>query len=89
MAEFSATGRFMHCAASDHPANDSSDDAESGYPRLVMDAFQPVPDLPHTPRITVDRLVVARETWRPRADELAFAQSKTESGRSWRRPSVV
>ncbi|AGM07127.1 lantibiotic dehydratase domain-containing protein [Amycolatopsis keratiniphila] len=49
--------------------------------RLVMDAFQPVPDLPHTPRITVDRLVVARETWRPRAGGLSFAQSKTESER--------
>ncbi|WP_409492828.1 lantibiotic dehydratase [Amycolatopsis sp. cmx-11-12] len=49
--------------------------------RLVMDAFQPVPDLPHTPRTTVDRLVVARETWRPRAGELSFAESKTESER--------
>ncbi|MFI6744028.1 lantibiotic dehydratase [Nonomuraea sp. NPDC050451] len=31
----------------------------------VVNCFRPMPESPHTPRVTVDRLVVARETWRP------------------------
>ena len=30
----------------------------------AVDAFKLVGSFPHTPRVTVDRLVVARETWR-------------------------
>ncbi|WP_300609504.1 lantibiotic dehydratase [Trebonia sp.] len=30
----------------------------------VASRFRPMPACPHTPRVTVDRLVIARETWR-------------------------
>ncbi|WP_414939090.1 hypothetical protein [Amycolatopsis sp. cmx-11-51] len=46
-----------------------------GLTRLVMDAFQPVPELPHTPRTTVNHLVVARENRLPR---FVFAVSSAE-----------
>jgi len=36
---------------------------------------------PHTPRIIIDRLVVARESWRFAAEELSFAFEKDEPGR--------
>ncbi|GAB4195287.1 MAG: hypothetical protein OHK0022_11920 [Roseiflexaceae bacterium] len=31
--------------------------------QLVVNLFQILPDRPHTPRISIDRLVIARETW--------------------------
>lgn len=55
----------------------------------VMDLFRLLPESDHAPRVTVDRMVVARETWRFSADELAFASDKSEArrftlGRRWR-----
>ena len=47
----------------------------------VMDRFSIRPEGEHTPRITLDRMVVARETWRFTADALAFTADKTEAGR--------
>ncbi len=47
----------------------------------VMDRFTLRPDGYHSPRITIDRVVVARETWRVRADSLAFAEEKSEARR--------
>ena len=41
--------------------------------------FKLLPDRPHTPRITIDRLVVGRETWRFRSSELQFAAEKDRS----------
>lgn len=38
---------------------------------VVADAFKGVTRGPHTPRVTVDRLVVSRETWRMTAAHLA------------------
>jgi len=35
----------------------------------------------HSPRITIDRLVVCRETWRTRASEMGFAFEKNEATR--------
>ena len=37
-----------------------------------------LPDANHTPRISIDRLVVRRESWRFRASELDFARAATE-----------
>ncbi|MBO4210863.1 lantibiotic dehydratase, partial [Micromonospora echinofusca] len=37
---------------------------------LVMDLFRVLPDADHSPRVTVDRMVVARESWRFVAGEL-------------------
>ena len=43
--------------------------------------FKLLPDQAHTPRITIDRLVVSRETWRFRFSELQFAGEKDRSKR--------
>lgn len=47
----------------------------------VMDRFTIRPEGDHTPRITVGKMVVARETWQIPVGELAFAEEKTEAGR--------
>ena len=43
--------------------------------------FDVVPPGPHTPRVTIDDLVVSRETWRLPAAEPAFADTADESTR--------
>ncbi|MER6333484.1 lantibiotic dehydratase [Streptomyces sp. NPDC001034] len=48
---------------------------------LSMDLFQLLPEADHTPRVTLDRLVVARETWRLPAGQAAFAEEKDEARR--------
>jgi hypothetical protein len=48
---------------------------------LAMDLFRPLPEDAHTPRVTIDRLVVARETWRIPAADLGFAGDKDEAAR--------
>ncbi len=45
---------------------------------LIMNLFQPLPPQRHTPRVTIDRLTIARETWRFGAAELTFAFEKDE-----------
>src|SRR5205823_3836564 len=57
---------------------------------LIMNFFHPLPPLRHTPRITVDRLTISRETWRFAPPELAFAFEADEAARfvaarRWRR----
>ncbi|MEV7776986.1 lantibiotic dehydratase [Kitasatospora sp. NPDC088351] len=47
----------------------------------VMDRFTLRPEGDHTPRITIDKMVVARETWTFPVAGLAFAEEKTEAGR--------
>jgi hypothetical protein len=47
----------------------------------VMDRFNLRQDGDHAPRVTIDRMVVARETWRMPAAELAFADDKDEARR--------
>ncbi|MBC6450155.1 lantibiotic dehydratase [Actinokineospora xionganensis] len=56
---------------------------------MVMDLFRLLPESDHSPRVTIDRMVVARETWRFTAADLAFAGDKSEarrfvSTRRWR-----
>ncbi|QES47602.1 lantibiotic dehydratase [Streptomyces venezuelae] len=57
---------------------------------LAMDLFQILPEeAAHAPRVTVDRLVVARETWRLPAADISFAEEKDEArrfvrARQWR-----
>jgi hypothetical protein len=48
---------------------------------LVMDMFTLPSDGDHSPRVTVDRMVVSRESWRFVAGELAFAEEKNEARR--------
>jgi hypothetical protein len=55
----------------------------------TVNAFKPVARGAHTPRITVDRLVVAREAWSFPAADLAWAAVKAEpdrflAARRWR-----
>jgi hypothetical protein len=40
-----------------------------------------IPALRHAPRVLIDRLVIHRETWRFRKDELDFAAKKDEASR--------
>ncbi|WP_052709419.1 lantibiotic dehydratase [Streptomyces sp. NRRL S-495] len=46
---------------------------------VTVNAFGMVPDLPHVPRITIDGLVVVRETWRVPADGLGLGASPDEA----------
>lgn len=48
---------------------------------LVVNAFQPFALMRHRPRISVDRLVVAREAWRFPAADLTWARGKDEQRR--------
>ncbi|GAA4986603.1 hypothetical protein GCM10025734_10960 [Kitasatospora paranensis] len=48
---------------------------------LAMDLFKILPEADRAPRVTVDRLVVARETWRLPAAGPAFATEKDEGRR--------
>ncbi|HEX6969542.1 MAG TPA: lantibiotic dehydratase [Micromonosporaceae bacterium] len=48
---------------------------------LAMDLFQILPEADHSPRVTIDRLVVARETWRFPVTDLSFAAEKVEARR--------
>ncbi|ASW55435.1 lantibiotic dehydratase [Plantactinospora sp. KBS50] len=47
----------------------------------VMNRFALQPDVGHTPRVTVDRMVLSRETWRFAAGTLDFAAQKSEARR--------
>ncbi|NKI45262.1 lantibiotic dehydratase [Streptomyces physcomitrii] len=47
----------------------------------VMDRFTLRPEGDHTPRITVDRMILARETWQLPVAEVDFADEKTEAAR--------
>ncbi|MFF3753076.1 lantibiotic dehydratase, partial [Streptomyces sp. NPDC002018] len=56
---------------------------------LVMDLFQILPESDRSPRVAVDSLVVARETWRFVASGMEFAGEKSEArrfvrARQWR-----
>ena len=42
----------------------------------VANHFKPLPPAPHTPRVSFDRLVVCRETWRFAASDVWFAFEK-------------
>jgi hypothetical protein len=48
---------------------------------FVMNKASWVPPLRHAPRVLIDKLVIHRETWRFRNDELDFAAEKDEATR--------
>lgn len=48
---------------------------------LLLDSFKLLDPAPHTPRVTIDRLVVARRTWRTTADGCGLAGHTTETDR--------
>ncbi|MGW4213436.1 lantibiotic dehydratase [Lentzea sp. NPDC004789] len=45
---------------------------------MVIDRFQLFADRPYMPRVSIDRLIVARESWRFASAELAFATGADE-----------
>ena len=47
----------------------------------VANHFKPLPPAPHTPRVSFDRLVVCRETWRFAASDVWFAFEKDAADR--------
>lgn len=47
----------------------------------VVNAFRPFGPAPHTPRVTVDRLVIARESWTFAAAEVGWAFIRDEAAR--------
>lgn len=48
---------------------------------LAINSFKMLSPLLHAPRITIDKLVVYRESWRFRASSIGFATEKDESAR--------
>ncbi|MCA1566101.1 MAG: lantibiotic dehydratase family protein [Acidobacteria bacterium] len=48
---------------------------------FVVNQFKLMRSLPRTPRVTIDRLIVARETWRFAADDISFAEVKDDAER--------
>jgi hypothetical protein len=48
---------------------------------VIMDKFAIFPEQPHLPRVTIDRMVISRETWRFPAADLAFAATPDEADR--------
>ncbi|MEV7548240.1 lantibiotic dehydratase [Amycolatopsis sp. NPDC089917] len=48
---------------------------------LAMDLFRIMPDADHSPRVTVDKLVVARESWSVPVARLGFGAEKSEARR--------
>jgi hypothetical protein len=48
---------------------------------MIGSSFKLLPATAHTPRVTIDRLVVARETWRFAAGELPFAGAEGSAER--------
>jgi hypothetical protein len=47
----------------------------------VIDRFKLFDDRPHTPRITVDKVVLCREKWRIPSGDIPFAKNKDEARR--------
>lgn len=48
---------------------------------FVVNQFKLMRPLPHIPRVTIDRLIVARETWRYAPDAIPFADVKDDAER--------
>jgi Lantibiotic dehydratase, N terminus len=48
---------------------------------FVVNQFKLVRELPHNPRITIDRLIVSRETWRFASSDITFATIKDDADR--------
>jgi hypothetical protein len=48
---------------------------------ITADLFKMLRPAPHTPRVTIDRLTISRETWNCTATDLTFAFEETEAQR--------
>ncbi|MEU3623251.1 lantibiotic dehydratase [Amycolatopsis coloradensis] len=84
-----ARGDRLVAVLPDHAEFDVLDVFGHVLTTLAMDLFRIMPDADHSPRVTVDRLVVARESWSIPVGEMAFVAEKSEArrfvrGRRWR-----
>jgi hypothetical protein len=53
----------------------------AAFNELVLEVFRVLQDNPHTPRTSIDRLIVTREAWRFRARDCDLAFGKDETDR--------
>jgi Lantibiotic dehydratase, N terminus len=49
--------------------------------QVFMNSFALMPKSDYQPRVAIDRLIIARETWRFEPDEIGFARVRDEAGR--------
>ncbi|MBW1600732.1 lantibiotic dehydratase [Streptomyces sp. JJ66] len=87
-------GRVVARAGTDGPEFDLVELLAEAIGFKVVNRFQLMPARRHTPRVTVDKLVVCRESWRFHPAELAFAWEKDEAARftaarAWAREHAV
>ncbi|MDY7091389.1 MAG: lantibiotic dehydratase [Acidobacteriota bacterium] len=54
---------------------------DAAFSAQTINSFRVMPKAPHVPRVTIDRMVVQRESWRIPAAELDFPGAKTEPER--------
>ena len=76
-----ADGQGVAVSTRDGRRHDALDVLGDFVTLMVMSVFDLLPPLPHTPRVTVDRLVVARETWRVSAAQLPLRDRDDEADR--------
>jgi hypothetical protein len=57
------------------------DFCEIAFSERAINSFRLLPRQPHTPRIAIDKLIVARETWRIPLAEAGFPRAATEEER--------
>ncbi|MFD6935391.1 lantibiotic dehydratase [Streptomyces goshikiensis] len=74
-------GRVVARAGSEGPEFDLVELLAEAISFKVVSRFQPLAPRRHTPRVSVDRLVVHRESWRFHPGELPFARETDEASR--------
>ncbi len=74
----SRTSDGLRVTVGDH-SFDVADVFSEMLTQLIMDRFVMFPPRAHQPRISIDRLVIARETWQYPADQLDFSATLDEA----------
>jgi lantibiotic biosynthesis dehydratase-like protein len=74
-------GRVLVCSARDGRRFAAAEFLGYYIIRASIQSFSVVPPLPHTPRVAIDRLVVARETWRLPREAFAFLEVSDDAER--------
>jgi hypothetical protein len=74
----SVEGRLVVGHRGDARTFDIADFLQSSIIRSTIQSFSVAPVWPHSPRITIDKLVIARETWRANPKELPFLALEDE-----------
>ncbi|MET9319576.1 lantibiotic dehydratase [Streptomyces sp. NPDC003038] len=74
-------GRVVARAGAEGPEFDLVELLAEAISFKVVSRFQPLASRRHTPRVSIDRLVVHRESWRFHPGELPFARETEEASR--------